>query len=148
MHDKLQHLVEAGYNCVRDGVTQSPHIKELIKIAQNIQDEFNTKVMKRSTWAKHEDKDLDLDVAGGPTDLAAYLGTSYHIDLRKPKTKDELKAQLHQLEALSAYMLTTPNFLDRDQFRSSDEYLELHSFFFYKNTPNWLSLIILNFWPN
>ena len=80
---------------MRDGVPQSPHIKELIKIAQNIQDEFDTKVMKRSTWARHEDKDLALDVAGGPTELAAYLGTSYYIDLRKPKTKDELKTLLH-----------------------------------------------------
>ena len=57
--------------------------------------------MKRSTWARHEEKDIDLDVAGGPTELAAYLGTSYYIDLRKPKTKDELKTLLHQLEALS-----------------------------------------------
>ena len=47
MHNKLQHLVEAGYNYVRDGVPQSPHIKELIKIAQNIQDEFDTRVTKK-----------------------------------------------------------------------------------------------------
>jgi hypothetical protein len=39
---------------VRDGVPQSPHIKELIKMAQAVQDEFDTRVMKRSSWKEHE----------------------------------------------------------------------------------------------
>ena len=101
MYDKLQQLVDAGYSCVRDGVPQSPHIKELIRIAQNIQDKFDTRVIKRSTWVKLIDKDYDQETAGGPTDLAAYLGTNYYVDLRKPKTRDELRTLIHQLEALS-----------------------------------------------
>merc|ERR1712020_400322 len=103
MYDKLQQLVEAGYDCVRDGVPQSPHIKNLIRIAMNIRDEFDTRVIKRSSWEKHIDKDLDQEAAGGPTDLVAYLGTSYYIDLRKPKTRVELRALIHQLEALSTH---------------------------------------------
>merc|ERR1711884_616638 len=59
MYDKLQNLVEAGYSCVRDGVPQSTHIKELIKMAQNIQDEFDTRVMKRSSWTGHGDDTLN-----------------------------------------------------------------------------------------
>ena len=35
-------------------------------------------------------------------ELAAYLGTSYYIDLRKPKTRDEFKTLLNQLEALGS----------------------------------------------
>ena len=110
MHDKLQHLVNAGYNCVREGVPQSPHIKELIKIAQTIQDEFATRIVRRDTWVKHGDTDLEIETAGGPTDLAAYLGTNYYIDLRRPKTENELKTLTYQLEALSDHFneLTHP----------------------------------------
>ena len=82
MYEKLQKLVEAGYNCVRDGVPQSPHIKELIKMAQTVQDEFDTRVMKRSSWKEH--KNDTLDTPNYLPELAAYLGTSYYIDLRKP----------------------------------------------------------------
>merc|ERR1711923_528879 len=100
MYEKLQRLVEAGYNCVRDGVPQSPHIKELIKMAQNIQDEFDTRVMKRSSWREH--KDDILDTPNYLPELAAYLGTSYYVDLRKPKTRDEFKTLMNQLEALGS----------------------------------------------
>ena len=71
MYDKLQHLLNAGYNCVREGVPQAPHIKELIRIAQNIQDEFATRIVKRDAWVKHGDSDVETETAGGQTDLAA-----------------------------------------------------------------------------
>merc|ERR1712115_482872 len=100
MYEKLQKLVEAGYNCVRDGVPQSPHIKELIKMAQAVQDEFDTRVMKRSSWKEY--KDDILDTPNYLPELAAYLGTSYYIDLRKPKTRDEFKTLMNQLEALGS----------------------------------------------
>ena len=110
MYDKLQHLVNAGYNCVREGVPQSPHIKELIRIAQNIQDKFATRIVKRDAWVKHGDSDVETETAGGPTDLAAYLGTHYFIDLRRPRTENEFKVLTYQLEALSDHFdeLTPP----------------------------------------
>ena len=58
-------------------------------------------MIKRSTWARHVDKDVDQETAGSPTDLAAYLGTNYYVDLWKPKSKNELRTLIHQLEALS-----------------------------------------------
>ena len=101
MYDKLQHLVNAGYNCVREGVPQAPHIKELIKIAQKIQDEFATRIIKRDAWVKYGDPDMETETAGGLTDSPAYLGTSYYVDLREPRTKNEFKNLIYQLEALS-----------------------------------------------
>ena len=100
MHDKFQHLIEAGYNCVREGVPQSPHIKELIKIAYTFQDEFTTRVIKRESWTKHGETDMETESASGTPWLAAYLGTNYYVDLRRPKTENELKRLTYQLEAL------------------------------------------------
>ena len=40
-------------------------------------------------------------MAGRKTELAAYLGTQYFINLRRPRTENELRALIYQLEALS-----------------------------------------------
>merc|ERR1711978_439071 len=111
MYEKLQKLVEAGYSCVRDGVPQSPHIKELIKMAQAVQDEFDTRVMKRSSWKEHGG-DI-LDTPNHLPELAAYLGTSYYIDLRKPKTGDEFETLMNQLEALGSQFDEVAHLLKR-----------------------------------
>ena len=91
MHDNLQHLIDAGYICVREGVPQSPHIKELIKIANFIQDEFATRIVKRESWITHGDTDMEIESASDTPGLAAYLGTNYYVDLRRPKTEHEFK---------------------------------------------------------
>ena len=41
MYDKLRDLVDAGYNCSRQGVPQAPHIQGLIRLGQGIQDEYS-----------------------------------------------------------------------------------------------------------
>ena len=91
MYDRLQHLVNVSHGCVRAGNT-----KELIRIARDIQDEFATRITHRESWVEHENPDTADDSANKSTDLEAYLGTQYLIDLKKPRTEGELKTLINQ----------------------------------------------------
>ena len=53
---------------------------------------------------------MEIEMAGRNTELAAYLETQYFINLRRPRTKNELRALIYQLEALSHHFdeLTYP----------------------------------------
>ena len=94
-----------GHGCARAG-----HTQELIKIAREIQDEFATRITRRESWVEHENPDATDDSAGKGTDLEAYLGTQYLIDLKKPRTRNELQTLTNQIEALSHHFdeLTYP----------------------------------------
>ena len=51
---------------------------------------------------------MEIEMAGRKTELAAYLGTQYFINLRRPRTENELRALIYQLEALSHPATLTP----------------------------------------
>ena len=110
MHDKLQHLVNAGNECVREGVPQTPEIQELIKHARGIQDEYATRIVKRESWTRLGDSDTPMEWDESEANMVAYLGTQYYIDLRNPRTDNELRNLAYQLEALSRHFneLTRP----------------------------------------
>merc|ERR1712020_883096 len=99
MYDKLQHLVTAGENCITRNMPQTPQIRELLRIAQGIQDEFATRITRRDSWVKHGDSDTDTDTES--TETTAYLGTQYQVDLRKPRTENEHQSLINQLDSLS-----------------------------------------------
>ena len=93
MFDKLQDLWDAGYNCSRQGVPQTPHIQELIRLAQDIQDEFANRITKREAWDLHGGSRPEGEQTDRKSKLAAYLGTQYYVNLRKPRTENELRIE-------------------------------------------------------
>ena len=74
------------------------------------QDEFTTRVIKRESWTKHGETDMETESVSGTPGLAVHLGTNYYVDLRRPKTENEFKRLTYQLEALSDHFdeLTLP----------------------------------------
>ena len=99
MYDKLQHLINVSHGCAKGPLT--PHVQRLIKTARDIQDEFATRITCRDSWVVHGDPDTSENSAGKNANLAPYLGTQYQIDLKKPRTRDELQILTNQIEALS-----------------------------------------------
>ena len=89
---------------------QSPKITEIIKIVQEAQDEFSAKIAKPETW---DVKDTTFYANEGPDrtdqtrtarqgrhDVAGYLGSQYYVNLKRPRTENELRTLVHQLEGL------------------------------------------------
>ena len=111
MFDKLQDLLNAAYNCTRHNIPQTPQVQEVIKIAQDIQDEFASRITRPNTWelGEHEDNEPDQNNSKDDptheicTNLAGYLGTQYYVNLRKPRSENELRVLMHQLEGLGQH---------------------------------------------
>ena len=107
MFDKLQDLLNAAYGCTRRGVPQSPLNKEIIKIAQEAQDEFSAKIVKPETWDVRDTTfytdegpdrtDRTRTARQGRHDVVGYLGSQYYVNLR---TENELRTLVRQLEGL------------------------------------------------
>ena len=68
------------------------------------------RIVRRNSQVKYGDSDMEIEMAGRKTELAAYLETQYFINLRRPRTENELRALIYQLEALSHHFdeLTYP----------------------------------------